>query len=84
MDEFPWKYIIFYVFYYDGREYRGNIDLSRRISLNSADEFREMEVFVRRKLQKKDYFYGIGLVVTGFALLAKPSVWERIKLYFRN
>ena len=84
MDEFPWKYIIFYVFYYDGREYRGNIDLSRRISLNSADEFREMEVFVRRELQKKDYFYGIGLVVTGFALLAKPSVWERIKLYFRD
>lgn len=84
MDEFPWKYIIFYVFYYNGREYRGNMGLSRRIPLNSADEFREMEVFVCRDLQKKDYLYGIELFVTGFALLAKPSVWERIKLYFHN
>lgn len=82
MDKFPWKYVIFYVFYYNGRQYTGNNIISRRIPLNSADEFREMEVFVRRDIQKKEYFYGIGLVVTGFALLQKPSLWTRAKLLF--
>ena len=83
MDEFPWKYIVFYVFYYDNRKYTGNLCLNRRIPVNSQEEFIKMEAFVK-DTQKKEYFYGIGLVVTGFALLAKPSLWERIKLYFHN
>lgn len=83
MDEFPWKYVIFYVFYYDNRKYTGNFCLSRSVPLNSHKEFTKMEAYVK-DAQKKEYFYGIGLVVTGVALLAKPSIWERIKLYFHN
>lgn len=72
-----WKYVVFYVFYYNGSKYEGRLFHNRSTPITTQEAFEDVELSVK-DTQKCDYIYGIKLIVTGFILLNKPSLLVRV------